>query len=252
MTTILKLGGSVITDKTAQEAIDEAALERIASALSENRPNDLVLVHGGGSFGHPAAAEHAVGRSTGTRDPGAIQAIDAAMTRLNRAVVSALLDEDVPAVGLEPRAAAAKDATGRATFEAFGTRALLDEQFVPVTYGYVVAHAGRGSTVLSGDAIATSLGRSLEAERIGLCTDVPGVLDDSGTVIPEISSFDAVAPYLSDGPGVDVTGGIARKVQALLETPVTGAIFDLESLPTFLAGEVPGTRVLSADDADTF
>lgn len=50
---VLKLGGSVVTDKDEPETVDEAGLAAAADAvapLAESRR--VVVVHGGGSFGH--------------------------------------------------------------------------------------------------------------------------------------------------------------------------------------------------------
>ncbi|MFW6045379.1 MAG: acetylglutamate kinase, partial [Natronomonas sp.] len=58
MTTVLKLGGSVITDKTEPETVDHSSLRTAAVAIGTT--DDLVVVHGGGSFGHHHAAAHGV------------------------------------------------------------------------------------------------------------------------------------------------------------------------------------------------
>ena len=74
MTTILKLGGSVITDKDRREALDGPALDRAADAVADaltGNLSDLVIVHGGGSFGHHHASEHGVSKTDGSGDAGA-------------------------------------------------------------------------------------------------------------------------------------------------------------------------------------
>ena len=55
---ILKLGGSVITDKAADQGIvREADLLRIAKEVSEYR-GKMIIVHGAGSFGHTYAKKY--------------------------------------------------------------------------------------------------------------------------------------------------------------------------------------------------
>ena len=55
---ILKLGGSVITDKAADQGIvREADLLRIAKEVSEYR-GKMIVVHGAGSFGHTYAKKY--------------------------------------------------------------------------------------------------------------------------------------------------------------------------------------------------
>lgn len=243
MTVVLKLGGSLITRKDRPETVDEAALDAAVDAIADASPARLVLVHGGGSFGHPAASAHGVSRTDGTHDPTAVREIHAAMGRLNAAVVERLSDRDVSAVPVRPFSAAARDVDGALSLCADSIATLLDEGFLPVLHGDVVAHAGRGATILSGDEIVTSLATSLGADRVGLCSTVPGVLDDSGTVIQRISSYEAVADAVGESEATDVTGGMAGKVRALLELDVPSYVFGADDLAAFLAGEGPGTRV---------
>ncbi len=240
---VLKLGGSVITEKDRPETLDEGALDRAVTAIAADRPTRLVLVHGGGSFGHHSASEHGVSTTSGTTDATAVTAIHDAMTRLNRTVVERLQAADVPAVPVRPLSVASRDADDELRFPPAPVTQLLGEGFVPVIHGDVVAHTNRGATILSGDTIAARLGDRLDADRIGICSSVPGVLGDTGAVIDRITSLEAVADVLGASDATDVSGGMAGKVDTLLTAQVTAAIFDLDALPAFLAGERPGTTV---------
>ena len=58
---ILKIGGSAITKKDAQEpTIDEVNLDRIAQEVSAYN-DDMVIVHGAGSYGHIYAKKFGIG-----------------------------------------------------------------------------------------------------------------------------------------------------------------------------------------------
>jgi isopentenyl phosphate kinase len=245
---VLKLGGSVVTEKDRDETVDGAALEAAATAVADalaasDVDDDLVLVHGGGSFGHPHAEAWAASTTDGVRDVDGVTAIHGAMTTLNKFVLRALHREDVPAVPVHPLSAGYRDADGDLTFPSGQVRTLVDEGFVPVLHGDLVAHAGEGATVLSGDELVTSLAASLDADRVGVCSTVPGVLDVDDAVVPEIRSYDAVESVLGGSDATDVSGGMAGKVRALLDLGSPASIFDLEALPDFLAGEEPGTTV---------
>jgi len=98
-------------------------------------------------------------------------------------------------------------------------------------------------TVLSGDEIVTSLADSLGADRVGLCSTVPGVLDETDRVIDEIRSFETVASVLGDSESTDVSGGMAAKVQELLALGAPAHIFGPEAVDDFLSGERAGTLV---------
>ncbi len=256
MVTVCKLGGSVITEKDRAETLDGPRLDRAANAIADavnvaagtagettGVPADLVVVHGGGSFGHHHADRHGVGTDAGTSDPGAAVEIHGAMTTLNRFVIKRLQDRDVPAVPVHPLSLGHREASGTLSLPPGGIETLLEEGFVPVLHGDVVPHAGAGVTVLSGDEIVAHLAGTLGADRIGLCSTVPGVLDTDGTVIDRIEEFDAVANVLGDSAATDVTGGMAGKVRALLAVDAPAWVFDLDGLGAFLDGGSPGTRI---------
>jgi isopentenyl phosphate kinase len=243
VTTVLKLGGSVVTEKDAPETVDEQALAAAASAIAAGAPERLVIVHGGGSFGHVAAADRDVSTTSGTRSATDVAAIHGAMGELNAAVCDALRDVDVPAVPLRPLSMAHRSADGALSVSVDALAALLEAGFVPVAHGDVVAHAGRGATIASGDELVVRIAERLVAERVGLCSTVSGVLDADGDVVDHIEHYDAAADALGASDVTDVTGGMAGKVRTLLELTVPSAIFGPDDIEAFLAGGMPGTTV---------
>lgn len=243
MVTVLKLGGSVITDKGSDNTVADDHLERIASHLSAAQPDELVLVLGGGSFGHPAARRHGVSATEGTFDGAAIADIHTAMTTLTDRVLTHLSDHDIQAVPMHPLSLAYRDGDGL-QLELGAVSGALRDGFVPVLHGDGVVTAGAGVTILSGDDIVVETARILDADRVGLCSDVDGVLDASGAVIEEIDSYETVIDALGRSETTDVTGGMARKVRVLLELSTPANVFGIDALSAFLAGESPGTTVL--------
>ena len=246
MTTILKLGGSVITDKDRREALDGPALDRAADAVADALAgdlSDLVIVHGGGSFGHHHASEHGVSKTDDSGDAGAAVEIHGAMKTLSDFVLARLHDRDVPAVPVHPFSAAFRGGEADLTLVTEQVETMLGEEFVPVLHGDVVAHEDEGVTILSGDEVVTAVAGGIDAERVGFCSTVPGVLDDGDDVIPEIESYDEVADYLGASDATDVTGGMAGKVRVLLDLGAPATIFGPDDLRDFLAGESPGTRI---------
>ncbi|WP_224268703.1 isopentenyl phosphate kinase [Haloprofundus salinisoli] len=250
MAVVLKLGGSVVTDKDRPETVDDEALDAAVDAVADSGLEALVVVHGGGSFGHHHAANHGVSTTDGTSDAAGALAIHAAMKRLNEAVVSRLQSRGVPALPVHPLSVAARhgsdDAAGEdaeLSLPLDSTETLLGEGFVPVLHGDVVAHAGRGVTVVSGDELVVRLADGLGADRVGLCSTVPGVYDENEVVVDEIRSFEDVAAALGGSESTDVTGGMAAKVRALLAMDAPAYVFGPDGVGPFLAGESPGTRI---------
>ncbi|MCU4716673.1 isopentenyl phosphate kinase [Halapricum hydrolyticum] len=242
MTTVLKLGGSVVTEKDEPETVDRATLADAADAVADADADELVVIHGGGSFGHPHAAAHGVTDTNGTHDAAGVREIHDAMGALNDAVVEALQDRGVPALPVRPLSVAYRDSDGRTAFPGEPVATMLDEGFVPVTHGDVVVQADKGATILSGDEIVTLLAERLGADRVGVCSTVPGVLD-GGEVIDRITDFETVASALGESEATDVTGGMAAKIRALLELETPASVFGPADLRTFLSGGRPGTLV---------
>lgn len=247
MVVILKLGGSVITHKEDPESLDRASLDACARAIGDTDA-DLLLIHGAGSFGHYHAEQYEVTVTSGTHDPQAVFDIHDSMRELNDLVVRALHDHGVPAIGVHPLSVAHRHEGDGLSVAPGPLATMLEEGFVPVLFGDVIAHVGHGFTVVSGDEIAVTLTETLDVSRVGMCSSVPGVLDGAETVIPHIGSLDDAADALGGSHGWDVTGGMAEKVRELLRLPVPAAIFGLEDLPGYLAGQSVGTRIERRED----
>jgi isopentenyl phosphate kinase len=244
MTTVLKLGGSLITDKDRRETLDADALSAAADAVADaDVGTDLALVHGAGSFGHHYAEKHGVSVAEGTTDAGAALEIHGSMTTLNRFVLSRLHDRDVPALPVHPLSAGARDGKASLDFSLATVRTMLGEGFVPVSHGDVVSHEGKGTTIISGDELVVRFATDLDADRVGLCSTVDGFYDAGGAVIDRIESFDDVADALGGSDATDVTGGMAGKVRTLLDLDAPAYVFGAADLPTFLDGGEPGTRI---------
>ena len=243
MTVVLKLGGSVITDKESPETVDDDALTAAVGTIADADPERLVLVHGGGSFGHVNAAQRGISRTEGSRDAADVWAVHDAMRRLNDAVLQRLHDAGVAALPVHPLSVAAREEADDLSLPLDSTATLLEEGFVPVLHGDVVGHAGSGAAIVSGDELVTRLASGLDADRVGLCSTVSGVYDADGEVIPNITDFASVADALGEAESTDVTGGMAAKVRTLLALDAPAHIFGPASLSAFLAGGSAGTVI---------
>src|SRR5512135_2712731 len=138
----LKLGGSLITDKTRVEHAQVRVIHRLAreiKAALETRPDlRLVLGHGSGSFGHVAAKKYDT--RNGVKDAAGwigFTKVAAAAARLNQIVTDIFIDEDVPVISLPP-SASARCENGRLIYlDTFGIRSALKNNLVPLVQGDV-------------------------------------------------------------------------------------------------------------------
>ena len=103
---LIKLGGSLITDKAAPDSARPEMLRRLAQEIADasaGMPERIVLGHGAGSFGHVAAARHGLGH--GPIDPGRLHGVSATQertARLHLMVVESLLTAGAAPFSLAP------------------------------------------------------------------------------------------------------------------------------------------------------
>lgn len=237
----LKLGGSLITDKTQPytprlDIIEDVALQ-ISTALQSNPELRLVLGHGSGSFGHVAASEYR------TRD-GFIPRASPLMHRerdkteenywkgfaqvwyqasaLNQFVMKALHKTNVPAIALPPSANVITSDGGVSIWETTAIRMALAAGLVPVLYGDVTFDEVRGGTILSTEDLLSFLARALNPERIllagleaGVWEDFPARTSKVATITPQ--TFSEISRGIGKADGADVTGGMETKVTQMLD-----------------------------------
>ena len=225
----VKLGGSVITDKTRAETARPDVIAKlarqIASALAERAGLRLVLGHGSGSFGHMVA------RRYGTRE--GVHGADAwrgfaevsrVAARLNRIVMDLLENAGVPAWSLQPSASALCEGGVLKSLELAPVIQALEHRLVPVLYGDVALDGCQGGTIVSTEQIFAYLALRLVPDRVILVGTVDGVFDADPLTepvarrIPEISAenWASVRALLGGSHGTDVTGGMLAKAEEMV------------------------------------
>jgi len=243
---VVKLGGSVITDKGADCAINRAALADIAGAIARAHTSQILVVHGAGSCGHPEAHRYHLDRGAEAGATEGIFVTHRAVSSLNDAVVSSLREAGIAAIGVHPLHAGVADNGRLVAFEHRHIEKMLALGMVPVIHGDVVMDLSRGACIVSGDQLVRYFAVALQCSRVGLATDVPGVLD-GGRVVSEITPGTVANLQIGNSSHTDVTGGMKGKIDELLGLARTGTgsdIFHVSRLGDFLAGnDHGGTKV---------
>ena len=244
---LLKLGGSVITDKKTECAINHDQLSSVASAIFRAGTNGLVIIHGAGSCGHPEAKRYRLDTGALAGKTDGIYITHRAVSGLNDAVVNALRQNGLAAVGVHPLHTAVADNGRLVAFEYRHLEKMLNLKMVPVIHGDVVMDLSKGACIVSGDQLVRYLAVALRINRVGLATDVPGVLD-GGNVVPEITRNMAHSLQVGNSMHTDVTGGMRGKINELLglaEAGIGSDIFHVSRIGDFLAGsDHGGTKIL--------
>ncbi len=238
---LLKLGGSIVTDKRGDCAVNQEALARCAAMLARTGFSGLV-VHGAGSCGHPEARRYGIAHGVSRENREGIAITHRAVGALNRAFVDALRAEGLEAIGVHPLACCTAEDGRIVSFELEPLRLLLGLGCVPVLHGDVVMDRARGACIVSGDQLVSYLAPHLGFTRIGLATDVQGVLA-GGTVVPRLTRRLVADLAIGASSTTDVTGGMAGKVTELLalaDAGVSSHVFALDRLGDFLVGSPHG------------
>ncbi|MEM1930670.1 MAG: isopentenyl phosphate kinase [Sulfolobales archaeon] len=216
---MVKLGGSVVTVKDKLKTLRTDVAKRLISELAryyrENSGSvSIVVIHGGGSFGHPIVKD-CVSRYGFIDRECYVETADS-MDTLNYILKKYALAIGLPVVSLPPRSFCAISSEKPVCYvEALAT--LLYRGLVPLTYGDVIV-SNKGFEVISGDTLAWYIARELKIGEIVFVTDVDGLYDSDPKINPSAkkiskASIDEVLGFLSSSSSkVDVTGGMARKL----------------------------------------
>lgn len=259
----LKLGGSLITDKTQPytpllDVMDDLALQ-IKTALQTHPNLRLVLGHGAGSFGHVPASEYK------TRDglpPRATPLVHRERdeseenywkgfaevwyqaSSLNRYVMKALHNAGLRTIALPPSASVIASNGQVSVWDTTPIRMALAAGIVPVVFGDTVFDEVRGGTILSTEDLFMHLTRALHPERILLAgleaavwADFPARTKIIETITP--ASFNEIKANVGKSAAADVTGGMESKVKQMLDLVAGNADLKIE----IFSGTEPGNIV---------
>jgi len=252
--TLVKLGGSLLTDKRSVERPRGETIRRLAEELARaslEAPGTLILGHGSGSYGHAEALRWGLsGHVTSEAGPAAVSAVQAAAARLHCVVMRELRDAGAHPLSFAPSACLVAEAGALGRWDPRPVLAALRVGALPVVYGDVVLDGAGGARICSTEDALGALARSLQDSgrrilRAIWLGDTDGVLDEHQERIPEIGAGTGVSPRSAGAAaGTDVTGGMAHRVARALE-------FAAEGVPSWIGdGREPGVlrAVLAGED----
>ncbi len=246
-TTIIKLGGSLLDDVDRRAAALRTIVDRW------NSGERVVLVHGGGKHVDAALAKVGIPKRTHaglriTDDATLAIVVSVLSGSVNKMLVAELTALGVRCAGISGCDGATLVAERHAPIDGVDlghvghvtgsnrmlVRALLTSGILPVIS--TVAQGPNGTLLnVNADSGAAAIAVAHGAAMLHFITDVPGLLDAGGNVVPRLTAKDAHAMVAS---GV-VSGGMRPKLQAALTALEAG-------VGAISIGEEGGTNLVAA------
>lgn len=251
----LKLGGSLITDKTRPRTVRPKMLAGLCAEIATVRAHDpnllLLLGHGSGSFGHVAAKKYATREGLpppsqpspraaspngGKGERGKFSArrgeLEASYWRgftevwheaaeLNKLVMDALREAGIVAMAIPPSASVIARAGAVVSWDLTPIKQAMSRGIMPVVYGDVVFDKTRGGTILSTEDLFVHLAREMRPQRVLLAGLEDGVYADFPARKHRVTrvtpaSYEKIRSEVGASSGTDVTGGMDSKVKQML------------------------------------
>lgn len=215
---VLKVGGALFSDKGSTNSLKLDVLDWYADMISRSYgevAGRLVLITGGGSFGHGAVRD-----AEGVADR--MLALTDAVFALKTHWAAALRRQHVPVLPMQIAGFAELGARGGLISRGNPVRQALARGILPILSGDIVFKAPRTTEVFGSDRVpllCSELGCT--PLRVVMLTDKPGILSDGEEGIRPIRHIDPRHPQRAFSAiwkedEADVTAGMRGKLASLL------------------------------------
>jgi isopentenyl phosphate kinase len=222
---LIKMGGSVVTFKDRPLSANNTAINGIARAISSLKEIPIILVHGGGSFGHYWSVRYGMHTRPARYDVHGISIVHQSMIALNQIIIGSMIKN-----GMNPYTICAMSLTNRN----IPLKAKIDQIYamartgiVPVTFGDVIHICDGRYSILSGDVIMTFIAKILNPSKVIFAVNTDGIYRsmEERETIQEVSGSKVLAGISGiarEQTPADITGGMRRKVEEALKISSTG------------------------------
>ena len=218
---LVKLGGSVITNKQKPLSVRKARIRNLAKVLNQivNNKTPIIIVHGGGSYGHYWSTKYDMHTKEQRYDLGGVAIVKKSMIDLDQIILNILLKEGVKPYCVAPSTFMSKGAKPIPE-RIIEMKNIAKSGMTPVTFGDALWYGTHDKTyILSGDKIMSHLAEVLKPDLCIFALDEDGLYSDMSTkhmikevIVPKRGKIKMISAYQNSGT-MDVTGGMSRKVQ---------------------------------------
>jgi isopentenyl phosphate kinase len=227
--TILKLGGSLLTDKSTPYKLREGILDSIASELLEciklGLIESLIVIHGVGSFGHPPVIEFKL--YTGFRNANQLVNLSKTQNIVNKfrlMIVDSFIKAGIPVNLMHTSSMVVRKKGNISHFALDALKGYLSIGMVPLIGGDMIYDREIGFSICSGDLLAVHIARELGANQLIFASDVEGVYDkdpkvhSNAVMIKEINinEIEIMVSGMEDTNRKDITGRMKGKLLSII------------------------------------
>jgi isopentenyl phosphate kinase len=261
----LKLGGSLITDKSKLHTVRLQVLQRltkeIAQAVNANPDLKVILGHGSGSFGHvPAKKHHTVEGLFTPEDKAGFLEVQREAHELHDIFMRESSAAGLRVLSFPPSACVVSQDRRILKWDIEAIRKALQLGMIPVVYGDATLDTKLNGTILSTEVLFSYLGEKLRPARILLAGVDEGVYSDypnNVQLIPVMTpdSFTRIGNRVTSSQHTDVTGGMESKVKIMIDMvkahpKLLVSIFNgqiKDNVFKGICGNLPGTTIRSRE-----
>lgn len=229
---LVKLGGSLITDKSKPFTAKPEVIKRLALEIKKAKKKiaaDLIVGHGSGSFGHTLASKYKTQEGLINKDSlRGFCLVSETAVDIDRIVLKEFLRAGLAVFSFSPATFIYSKSDKLGDIFLSPIERALKLGLIPIVYGDVVYDKLKGFTIYSGektlDILARKLGRKYRETKVIQCGDTDGVYDEKGRTIPRIDEkiFVKLRALIGSSKATDVTGGMLHKVEESLNIAKIG------------------------------
>jgi len=249
---LIKLGGSVITDKTQYRTFEKERVARLCDEIKRSG-EDTIVVHGAGSFGHVLAKEYELNKGMQDfRQVPAVAKVQYDVRELNSMIINELLLAGIPAFSVPPGSCFIMNKGKLILENPEVLKAASHIGIMPVMFGDVVFDRATGFGICSGDQIMEVLCDIYNPKKIVFVSDIDGLFDKDPKYNSDAKLIPSVTPETlkdvnSEGRADDVTGGVRAKMEAMLRisTKDRECVLINGTVPGRLYSTLKGENVIS-------
>jgi isopentenyl phosphate kinase len=206
---LIKLGGSVVTFKEKPLTANFEAINNITRVIATIKI-PLIVVHGGGSFGHYWSVKYDMHTKPYDYDAYGISIVHESMMCLNQIIVNSMIKERINAYTVMPSNFTSSHRPIIRKIDEL--QDIAENGIIPVTFGDIIHINKRKYSILSGDVIMRILSQVLHPSKVIFTLNVDGIYKNIKTkeTIKEIKNSNRSIELST--VEADVTGGMRRKI----------------------------------------